>query len=173
MKTAYEWATGFPAPRGVSAKLAGSELERIRRANKGALKAENVVDASRHKTAPLHACFEWHDGRAAEKWRLKQARDLIGAIVTLELEDGKRAKSPVRAFVNVNTKECGSHYTTTAKALSDAEMRGQILGNALAEIQSWRARYDRLNELAKIYSAIDATLAGVERNGQRRLKAVG
>lgn len=171
MKTAYQWATGYPAPKGVSAKLAGSELERIRRAHKGALRPEMVLEASRHKNAPLHAAFEWDNTKAAAKWRLKQARDLIGAVVTVEIEDKRTARGPVRAFVHVNTKDEGSHYTTTAAAMGDAEMRAQLLGDALGEIQSWRKRYDQLKELVRIYEAIDATVSGVERDGQKRLVA--
>lgn len=172
MKTAYQWATGYPAPKGISAKLAGSELERIRRVNKGALRAEAVVEASRPKDAPLHRCFEWRDGKAAEMYRATQARDLIRSVIVIEQDDGgRKVIVPVRAFVHVRTVKNGPHYTTTAQALGDAELRAQLLDNALGEIRGWRQRYERLKELAAIHEAIDATVSGVERDGQRRLVA--
>lgn len=39
-----------------------------------------VVTAARDPESPLHDMFEWDDGKAAESWRLEQARGLIRSV---------------------------------------------------------------------------------------------
>jgi hypothetical protein len=36
-----------------------------------------VLEAARSPASPLHACFEWDDAKAAEAFRIDQARELI------------------------------------------------------------------------------------------------
>lgn len=67
------------------AKIGGNGTEPLR--------AQNVVDAARPVTSPIHALFEWDDGKAAENYRLSQARRLIQIVmvrreVTMHENDG-------------------------------------------------------------------------------------
>lgn len=64
---------------GVSAEVAGQELDRIRLRD-NTLKPRAVLDESRPEDAPLHPAFEWSDPEAAEQYRLMQARDLIRCV---------------------------------------------------------------------------------------------
>ena len=91
----YQWKIPI-AP--VSAQTAGEEFERLYKA-KGRLAPEDVVDASREETAPLHCCFEWNDEIAAEKYRIGQAGNIIRALVTVEPEEPRAQET--RAFVHV------------------------------------------------------------------------
>ncbi|MBO9380014.1 hypothetical protein GG804_24920 [Sphingomonas histidinilytica] len=151
MNMVYQWKDATHAI--VDAQIAGEELERIRVRQNGRLDAKDVVDASRPADAPLHEAFEWDDETAAEAYRLDQARYLIRHIdVVVE----KTAADPVavRAFVSVKRDEDRS-YTSVQHAMSDVDLRAQVVAAALAELDAWRKRHAELVELARIFACID------------------
>lgn len=149
----YRWKPNVVVP--VPAQIVGEELERIRVAHNDRLTQEHIVAEAAKKKSPLHPAFEWDDTLAGHKYRLEQAGYLIRSItVTMEAED---EKPPVRAFVNVE-RDADRSYTSTAHAMSDAELRAQVLARALKELQAWRVRYNELVELARMFAEIDKTM---------------
>lgn len=151
----YQWKAG--ARVGLDAQAAGEELERIRVHHNGRLQAEAVVDAARPKASILHPHFEWDDRAAAEQFRVEQAKYLVRSI-TVRMEKPSGAKAPIRAFVSVERDEDRS-YTSLAHAMSDAELRAQVLEQAWRELEAWRQRHAELVELAEIFAAIDQARA--------------
>ena len=148
----YQWKVDkYPVP----AQVAGEEIERIR-ANSGKeyIEAEDLLEASREDTAPLHSCFEWDDDRAAEKYRLWQARQIISNI-TVVTETVNTVPQPVRAFVSIADYKDKGKFIQIQKALENNEYRAQILKNALAELQTFKHKYSVYSELSKIFEAID------------------
>ena len=67
---------------GVSAQVAGAELDRIARA-RGHLSSHAVVEEARPVDAALHPAFEWDDTSAGERYRVQQAATLIRAVVVV------------------------------------------------------------------------------------------
>lgn len=151
MAMVYQWKDG--AHHRIDAQVAGEELERIRVRHNGRLEAEMVVDASRSKDAPLHSAFEWNDEIAAEAWREDQARTMIRHIAIV-MEKPDRDPGLIRAFVSVKRDEDRS-YTSVQHALSDADLRAQVLRQAWAELEAWRNRYAELVELGNVFSVIE------------------
>jgi hypothetical protein len=118
---------------------------------RGRLTAADVVDDARAKSSPLHLLFDWDDGVAAEKWRLRQASDLIASIeVVYKKRDGEH--STIRAYVSVTGKR-GREYAPIARAMSDRETREQILGEAKGALDAWVDKYEHLQEFAAVVSA--------------------
>lgn len=147
----YEWATGSRLE--AKPQEVGERIEQIRTINAGSVTPELLVDDARAEDSPLHSCFEWDDGRAAEKFRLDQARLVLRSIVVSVTED---RRLPVRAFVAIERNDDeGKVYTSVQEALGTDALREQLLNNALREVQSWRRRYSRLKELASVFGAID------------------
>lgn len=151
----------------VSAEVAANEINSIQQ-EKGFVTPESVVDKSRPESATLHKCFEWNDEVAAEKWRVQQSRVLIGNIVRVTVQDNdEQEEKPlqVRAFVNAVNKFEGS-VTTKAKyvqietAMSNDEIRGIVLKNALRELMSFKEKYGGLIELSKMIEEIDRLVEG-------------
>lgn len=64
---------------GVAADVAGSELERIH-SEFGSVTPAIVVEEARPVDAPLHAAFTWDNSKAAEQFRLIEARNLIRSV---------------------------------------------------------------------------------------------
>ena len=89
---------------------------------------------------------------AAEQHRLAQAGYMIRSLV-VTVEQVERP-SPVRAFVSVQ-RDHDRSYTSVKHALSDAELRAQVVAAAWAELVAWRKRHAELVELAAIFGMID------------------
>ncbi len=151
MKMAYSWKPG--ATLKLDPQAAGEELERIRVHNNGRLESHSVVEEARPETSPLHKAFEWDDTKAADAWRVEQAGYLIRHIaVSIQKGDGEAV--PIRAFVSVVRDEDRS-YTSIEHALSDQELRIQVVAQAWAELEAWRKRHAELIEFAKVFATID------------------
>lgn len=146
----YEWKSRADVP--VPAQIVGERLEQVRVQNNGRLTPRAIVEDARPDSSPLHAAFEWNDAEAAECWREEQARYLVRQLVVTMPE--RQTSEPVRAFVSVE-RGPGPYYTSTAAAMSDEDLREQVLGNALYELRAWRRKYSGLVELAALFTKID------------------
>ena len=150
----YQWKNGSTVK--IDPQVAGAEMERVRTMQNGRLEARDLVEQSREPTAPLHPAFEWNNEVAAEAYRVEQAKYMIRSIEVV-VRDEPEAK-PVRAFVSVKRDEDRS-YTSVSHAMSDADLRKQVLQNALRELEAWRNRYAELVELANVFAAIEEARA--------------
>lgn len=148
----YKWKEDFRFP--TPAQLAGERLETIREKNGGKLTPKDVVEDSRPEDSPLHHCFEWDDEKAAESFRLNQARAIINHVVAVVQHDEKEYN--VRAFVSVTTKGSDRHYTSMGYAMSQEDLRKQVVQSAWRELEGWKNRYKEYEELSTVFNAIDA-----------------
>lgn len=151
MGMVYQWKPGARAA--IDAQVAGDELERIRTHNNGRLESLDVVEAARPEEAPLHPAFEWDDAKAAEAFRVEQAKYIIRHVdVVMDSKAGE--PTPIRAFVSVKREDDRS-YTSTSHALSDPDLRKQVVEAAWRELQAWRARHAELIEFANVFAVIE------------------
>lgn len=156
----YEWREGSHVRRVAPAQEVGERLEKLRKKHDG-ITAQTVVDDARPTDALLHGAFEWRNSIAAEEYRKAQARQLIASVVVQATDNtaSQQTLAPrVRAFVVVNQNGEDS-YTSVSVALSDPNLRQQVLARAKGELESWRSRYKDLSEFAEIFSVVDASLA--------------
>lgn len=129
------------------------ELKRIASEHGGLLIPEIVVQKAKVKTSPLHRHFEWSDTKAAQQYRIWQARQLIS--ITVELIGGVQGPAaPVFVSLTPDRQRNGGGYRIMTEVLSDAEMRKQMLSDALAELNVFQQKYVRLKELAEIFQAV-------------------
>ena len=145
----YQWRPDSRFP--VGAQIAAERLHTIRIAN-GELTPRAVVDDAANPRSPLHPCFEWSDDRAADNFRLWQARKLMGSIVVAEYADAPVANE-TRAFVHVAAEE--PQYVPIEVAMTNVDMREEILDRARREIKIWKQRYAAYEEFAALVAAID------------------
>ena len=132
-----------------------NELQRIAAKNGGILRATDVVTEATNLASPLHACFEWDDGEAGHLYRLHQARMLIR--VTVQTVTYNEQHYRVRAYVSLPDDRVveGGGYRVLANILSSPSGRGQLLEQALKELNSVKVKYYQLTELAGIFAAIE------------------
>lgn len=148
----YAWRPGSRIS--IDANKAGRELERLRQEGGGGLTQDAVVERARSHNSALHKHFDWDDTSAAHKYRLEQAGDLIRSI-TVDISRSNLTEKPIRAFVNVTQKSGERSYQNTLVAMSDKELREQVIRAAWAELLAVRRKYDGLEELARVFAAID------------------
>ena len=79
-----------------------------------ALHAEDVVAAARDPLSPLHSKFQWDDSKAAHRYRLWQARQII-ASVTIKLPDGRAT----RKYINVTVGPAARQYEPAVLVVQD------------------------------------------------------
>ena len=135
-----------------TAAIIQRELRRIAKENGGILKPEAVVDAARPEDSPLHGRFCWADDEAARLYRIFQARQLIR--VSVQVVTGKGEKEyVVRAFVSLSPdrEEDGGGYRLITTVMGDADMRAQMLSDALSEMELFAEKYGTLTELAEVF----------------------
>ena len=123
----------------------------------GELTAEHVIAEAEDEDSPLHTHFQWDDEKAAHMHRLKQARDLIGA-VEIKRKDDPRADSEgrIRAFVNVTREVIDDNgdyvsektYLPTTEAMADEETRDLVLKQAMYDLDVLQRKYGTFRELA-------------------------
>lgn len=149
----YEWKEG--SRFSIGAQIAAERLMQIKE-DRGALTPRAVVDDATHDNSPLHKCFEWNDVKAADAFRIEEARKLIGSIIVAQVDDAPVSKE-TRAFIHTNIE--GPRYEAIQVAVQRPDMRAEILGRAQHEIKMWRARYAAYSEFAQLHGAIDRLLA--------------
>ena len=127
------------------------ELEVIRRANAGILRPPDVVEFAGDPETALHSCFTWDDTKAAEEYRLWQARQLIRVTVLLLPGDDR----PIRAYVSLRQDRSvvGGGYRAMVDMLSDKDGRRAVLAEAKADWEVFAEKHDHLRELAPLFRA--------------------
>lgn len=113
----------------------------------GRLNAQNLVDVSRDKDAPLHDMFEWDDSIAAEKYREEQAKKIIRSIV-YAVED-KPITTRMYPSMGSNT------YQHIERVMQSDEKRKYLLKTAKAELDAFKRKYQILTELSEVFAVID------------------
>lgn len=120
----------------------------------GQISPRELVDLARPKNSPIHHYFDWDDQSAAEKYRLRQARQMIRCLVVI-VDD-----QPTRAFQNVYVKEVDSRqYVETVRARSTPELWKQVLDNAMRDADSFSSKYSsyrKIKPIGRIISVIEA-----------------
>lgn len=153
----FHWRPGISYP--VPAQTAGEHLEDLA-SRDGHLTAETVLDDSRPEDAVLHPCFEWDDATAAEKWRRKEATDLMGNLVTvkvMECEDRDPKEMTIRAFSNLSGYREPGIFKLTTEAMKNNEDREKIIENARRELQAFIKKYKALVDIGELMkNCIDA-----------------
>lgn len=112
---------------------------------------QQIVDAARDENTELHKCFEWDDSLAAEKWRLKQARDVVHHLVIKE-ETVPEDRPEIRFFVKPKSDE---GYKPVKLVVQNEDEYKALLEKAWAELHAFKVKYSILNELQEIFDLID------------------
>lgn len=152
--TQYLWNEGARFG-GVDAQRVGERIEQLQDERGGRIRPEEIVQDAESSDSPLHRCFEWNDAKAAQAFRVDQARLILRSLV---IKSGPKVPMASRAFVAVMTgadKASEKSYVAIGDALEDPVLREQVLDSARRELRSLRAKYARLQELARIFEAID------------------
>lgn len=134
-----------------------NELESLRKKNRGVLLPLKVVEFARNPDTALHSRFDWSDRKAAQKYRLWQAREVIRVYVTVLEADTE----PVKVYVSLynDRKRDGGGYRSLRDVMKNPKYRQQLLEQAEFEMQIFKQKYKRLMQLKPIFEAADRVFA--------------
>lgn len=140
----------------VPAQVVGETCEKIEE-KYGEITKENLLEESRDESSPTHALFEWRDDVAAEKWRRRQAGKVLENLTFVYVNNHGEEKA-TRAYVNVIAEDkTAGCFRSVEVAMSNADMRAEVLKRAMREIEIFQDKYSNLEELSEIFAAIKKT----------------
>lgn len=126
------------------AQVVGEALEQM-----GSFTPTDVVEAARPDTSPLHEHFEWDDLKAAEKYRLHEARQIVSHIAVIVKVNGRDTQT--RAFHSISVQDGNSeveHRYTAIKIVSaNPDMREQVIQKAMIELEGWQKRHEQYADI--------------------------
>lgn len=113
---------------------------------------EEIVEAAKDNTKELHKCFEWDNDKAANSYRLYQARILTSQIIfKRETVEDEPSPTPVRVFNKTDSSGGYKIPERTFKVQSEYE---SLLQRAYAELRAFKLKYQALSELSEIFDLI-------------------
>lgn len=110
-----------------------------------------ILEKARDSSTELHKCFEWDDSKAAEKYRLSQARQVVHHLIIKDVED-KGEENPVRVF---HQTENGGGYKPFSVIVKNPTEYEKLLAQARNELRAFKRKYHTLSELEEILALID------------------
>lgn len=145
----------------------GPALEALAREHDDQLDAETVVEQARSRQSPLHSYFEWDTRRAADLYRLEQARYLLRHIeVKIDTREGEGTW--VRGFHAVYLHDASGapqperRYIPLAVVQADVDYLDQIISKAEREAQAWATRYRTYSELPQFHERLGRVYAAIQ-----------
>lgn len=117
-----------------------------------------VVADARQPSSPLHKYFEWNNGRAAARFRLEQARDLLQAVyITVQVKGGAVT---VRAFEAVVRPGSGDRVFAPHEAVkNNPNLRLQAVRAVLSLMESCVDKcrdYEETLPIAQVFDKVKA-----------------
>lgn len=141
------------------AQIIGVFIEEI--SLNGKITPRDLVIAAKPKKSPIHKFFDWNDSSAAEKWRIHQARMIIGNLV-VEIEEDQDVKAFFNYTVDENEEKERSYYSFDA-AKANENIWNSVIESSLKELEHWQAKYKLYKELKSVYLAIETNKQKIRR----------
>jgi hypothetical protein len=149
-KMNYEFTISkFPA----KANDVGKYFEKLHE-EYGEISPEIIVEKARDENNLLHNYFEWDDTKAAHKYRLEQAKEIIRCLV-IQTDSGNKTRAIVS--VQFNNKETRSYQPLKA-AMNNDYARAMLLEQAKRDAQIFIAKYKTLIEKSSVISEMEKVL---------------
>ncbi len=132
-KKQYFPRAGSPFRKGEAQKY-GERLDYLISTNKGKVTPEMVVEDAIKKSSVFHNYFEWDTTRAANQYRIQQARNLINHIVEVVVIEGVQSKQ--RSFFSIKNGGGNKTYVTIRAAVSKPNYRVQLLNQLISTMKN-------------------------------------
>lgn len=138
-----------------------SELLALRDTD-GLLRPKKIVAwARQNPDSDLHREFEWDNRRAAEEYRIWQARRIVAMHLTYE-------EGP-RQFVSLRIDQAreGGGYRDLEDVKNAPDLMQHALQDALDDLERTQQRYNFLRELAPVWKATERVRGGPKRRAKQ------
>ena len=124
--------------------VVAKELRQIYKRNGNRIYPPDVVEAARSPDSPLHKHFTWDDTKAAQEFRLIQARQLI-ATVRIIIPSTNGTTNTVRAYHALRSDENG--YRRTDDIIRTPELLNSLVAQLSNDLERVTERYNAIRHL--------------------------
>lgn len=114
----------------------------------GEIRTRDLVDAARPKDSPAHAGFEWRDDKAAEEYRLIQARKWIRRVEVI-VEGKPDILIHVPKVITDDTDSADGHYQAGSVLVNKPDEFERALSSARLRVESAERAFRELTEAAQ------------------------
>lgn len=133
----YQWRAGSRIK--ADPNKAGELFDNL--ANEERLNAETVVEVSKPDDALLHNEFEWDDQKAAISFRNHQARNIMNALLIVEVTE-QAEQLPLRFCYKID--DDSSNYTPIKTIVQSSDSMEALRKKAAAELKSFQMKYNAI-----------------------------
>lgn len=153
----YDFKTGAHFRAGFDKKAGAFRLASILERD-GSLELPAIIEDGLDPGSPLHPEFVVSPDEAVAAFHERTADYLRRQFIVIQTNDAGERRE-FRAVVPVYTAKDADRrsYVSLITAMSDEDLREQILWAALKDLIAIRQKYRDLRELERVFTAIDAT----------------
>ncbi len=94
----------------------------------------NIVEKAKNDKSEMHKCFTWDEGKAAEAWRLQEARQMVNHLVVkcdVITQKNEHVSVVINVFSSIPTDE-GRRFVKTSDGMNNEILKQMIV----SEVQS-------------------------------------
>lgn len=122
------------------------------------------LEAARHPEHPGHGDFTWDDGVAAEKWRLHQARMIIGSIRVMEDRTWQKEFHAVNIQVMEDPDARYRGYAQLPLIDESLDYQQQVAKSAVSRMRNFLRDYHNMRDRwPAVFAAIEEAISREER----------
>lgn len=153
MAEKWQYRETYRGVRSVPAETVGTALEDLRAT--GDLAPSRYVEVAKPKDSPLHPTLTWDDKKAANEFRLIEARTIIRGVIRVEVvtETDTRAGEPrvIGGYVHVPSEDRRGEgkYQPVELVIENVDEYGRALDEARKDLESAERRLHELRRLSE------------------------
>ena len=148
MEKQYKWYKGLNFFNKADANKVGKEIEELE-----IVTPANMVEKAKDENTELHKCFEWDDGIAAEKYRERQAGQILSCLqVVVIAETEETEEKAVKAYVTLKKE---TEFEPIETVVADPEKYDLLKERAIRQFKADRERYQEVYDLQELFDMID------------------
>lgn len=164
-KIRYEFAPGSRIGSKKEAQLVGEYLAALAGPRQVITPVE-VLEAAQSPGSPLHRYFTWDDSKAAQQWRINEARQVLRSIVVCRIEGDQVSKS--RDWLSVADDDQQVAYVRSEFVWQTPSLADRVIEQARGQMEDWVRRYQDYEQIREAVSAGRTVLARLARAEKRR-----
>lgn len=116
---------------------------------------QDIVELAKGKDTELHKCFDWNNKKAAEKWRVHQAR-MICCSLTVKVQSSTEKPSMSYRVIEHDREDMA--YKPVVLTVRNEDEYQRLLSQAIGEMQAFQRRYQKIVELQEVLNEIEICL---------------
>lgn len=117
----------------------------------GDVSPAQIVEYAKNPDTELNKCFTWNDAKAANKYRIYEARQVVCNLIVHKENGEKQEPTPIRLFHKIEN----GHYKPLTLIVQNEDEYESLLRQCKEALQSLKRKYSSLSEYQEIWDLIN------------------